>query len=237
LTFEDYLLTQPNSAKVYSTIEHHLARALNNDSKGCAEGKASFIQAIEYQAGIASQAQLNAKDDIKIEPYNKNWPQLAEAEIATLKALLPSQAYSDIQHLGSTSVPSLASKPILDIHLSVESINKAQSLIKPIESMGYVRWEECPHKDRLWFGKGIPPFGRKRSHHLHILENNSDRWRSRVLFRDILRNNAGIREQYAVLKKRLSIQYTDDRESYTDAKSDFIRQVLEQAGFSGEVSR
>jgi len=58
-----------------------------------------------------------------------------------------------------------------------------------------------------------------------------------VLFRDILRNNASIREQYAVLKKRLSIQYTDDRESYTEVNSDFIQQVLKQAEFSGKVSR
>lgn len=235
--FRDYLIAHPDEAQAYSIIKEQLALVFHDDIVGYVDGKSSFVQNIEYKAGIARNEQLTASDAVRLEAYNPQWENYAIAEITALKEILPMNTYVDIQHLGSTSVIGLGAKPIIDICIAVCSINEAKALIEMIKTMGYQYWEDCPNKERLWFGKGIPPFGMKRTHHLHVMESNSDLLRSRVLFRDILRKDACIRDKYNALKQRIAKQYSDDREHYTNAKFDFISCVLRDSGYSGEVGR
>jgi len=177
------------------------------------------------------------EDNIYITPYNSNWPKLAAEEIALIKKNLPYAWIVDIQHIGSTAIPGLPAKPIIDIYIGVASIQEAQKAIKPIEKLGYVFWSDNPNKEKMFFVKGMPPFGKGRTHHIHIVEYNSTYWRARILFRNYLRTHPDKAEKYAQLKHELMEKYEFDREAYTDAKSSFISSILEKAGFNEIVKR
>lgn len=100
------------------------------------------------------------KDTIFIVDYNPSWVLLAKKEINILKALFSNQPWIiDIQHIGSTAIPDLAAKPIIDIYIGVNSIEEAQNAIDPIEKLGYSYWRDNPNPDKMFFVKGMPPFG------------------------------------------------------------------------------
>ena len=176
-------------------------------------------------------------DCIHITPYNPNWPTLAEEEILIIKNTLPYPWIIDIQHIGSTAIPGLAAKPIIDIYIGVTSMQKAQAAIKPIEGLGYIFWLDNPNKEKMFFVKGMPPFGKKRTHHIHIVEYKSNYWQARILFRDYLRTHPEDVSRYAQLKYKLMKEHTLDREAYTDAKYNFISTILKKAGFKEKVKR
>jgi GrpB-like predicted nucleotidyltransferase (UPF0157 family) len=177
------------------------------------------------------------EDSINIVPYNRDWPKLAEEEILIIKKTLPFPWIINIQHIGSTAIPGLAAKPIIDIYVGVTSLQEAQAAIKPIESLGYIFWSDNPNKEKMFFVKGRPPFGKQRTHHIHIVEHNSNYWQARILFRDFLRAHHEDANRYAQLKLKLMKQYTFDREAYTDAKYDFISSILKKAGFKEKVKQ
>ena len=179
----------------------------------------------------------SSSDKIEIVPYNPNWPRCAEEEIYSLKKMLPYNWIVDIQHIGSTAIPGLAAKPIIDIYVGVTSIQEAQQAIKPIEEIGYQFWTDNPNKEKMFFVKGMPPFGAGRTHHVHIVEHNSNYWRARILFRDYLRSHVDEAQKYEQLKYQLMQEHPLDREAYTDAKAEFITEVLKKAGFSEKVQR
>jgi len=226
LAFRDFMISHPDYAQAYSLIKQNLAKVFSQDIENYVNGKASFIQIISYKTDTAKADQLNAKDLVMIEPYNAAWEKLAAAEIATIKKIASKLTYVSIEHLGSTAVPELSSKPIIDIFIAVAKIEEAMHWVKPLETLGYVFWDENPDKMHLRFFKGMPPFGEKRTHHIHIVETSNNTFEHRVLFRDILRNDQKIRQDYEKLKLNLSKIYSVDREAYTDAKSDFIKKVL-----------
>lgn len=143
----------------------------------------------------------------------------------------------DIQHIGSTAISGLAAKPIIDIYVGVNSSQEAQSLINPIEKLGYQYWKDNPDKEKMFFVKGMPPFGTGRTHHIHIVKYDSDYWRARIIFRDYLREHPEEIKAYSQLKYDLQKLYSHDREAYTDAKFDYIASVLKKAGFTDRVRR
>lgn len=100
----------------------------------------------------------------------------------------------------------------------MKSIFEADQWIKPLETMGYIFWDENPDKSHLRFFKGMPPFGAKRTHHIHIVEESNHTIEHRILFRDILRGDEKIRLTYEALKLQLSQSFQSDREAYTDKK-------------------
>ncbi len=237
LAFKDFMITHENYARVYSLIKRNLAEVFSYDTENYINGKSSFIQMIDYKTGTAGKAQLNAEDNIIIEPYNPAWPKLAAAEIKTIKEITIQFPCVSIEHLGSTAVPELSSKPIIDIFITNQSIQEADQWIKSLETLGYVFWDENPDKTHLRFFKGMPPFGMKRTHHVHIVETTNDTVEHRILFRDILRQDKKIRLEYESLKLKLSQSYLTDRESYTDKKSEFIENILRSHGYLKPVSR
>jgi len=108
-----------------------------------------------------------------------------------------------------------------------------QSVIAPLESLGYLYWAEKPRPDRMFFVKGMPPFGRKRSHHVHVrLPQDSER---ELGFRDYLRLHPTTAAQYAALKQELAARFPSDREAYTQAKTSFIEVVLQQARTTRDI--
>jgi GrpB-like predicted nucleotidyltransferase (UPF0157 family) len=181
----------------------------------------------------------NAETDvIEICTYNSQWPNLFKKEMAEIRAVLPKEIAKDhktrIEHFGSTAIPGLAAKPIIDIMLVNDDRVIWPSLIQPFQSLGYVYWAENPRTDRMFFVKGMPPFGKKRSHHLHV--RHSDDAQRELLFRDCLIRNPKVAAQYETLKKNLASRYRCDREAYTESKNEFVQSVLLEAGYVVESS-
>lgn len=225
LAFRDFMRKNPDYANAYSWIKRYLAEAFPYDIENYVNGKASFIQMICYKTETARPSQLEALDDVVIQPYNSAWPKLADAEIKTIKEIVSLPSIS-IEHIGSTAVPELSSKPIIDILIVVNSIHEALSWVHPLETLGYVFWDENPDKTHLRLFKGMPPFGEKRTHHIHIVDKENKIVHQRILFRDILRRDEKVRKEYEALKIKLANSFSSDREAYTDAKGAFIESVL-----------
>ena len=165
-------------------------------------------------------------DDVILEEYNINWPVKAATEINIIKQKCKFNWICDIQHFGSTAIIGLKSKPIIDIMIGVTDINMAQALVPVLESMGYCFWSDNPKKDRMFFVKGMPPYGKQRTHHIHVFEVNSYEWMARQAFRDYLNTNPEERAAYQNLKEMLANKFFEDRETYTSAKSEFVDSIV-----------
>lgn len=135
---------------------------------------------------------------------------------------------SEIHHIGSTSIPDLKAKPIIDIIAVVDNLDDYKKLVRPLEQIGYTFMKDRVFaiKDRVFFPKG--PEG-NRTHHLSLVLKESQQYKDNLLFRDYLTYNAEARRAYQALKESLSKKFANDRESYTKAKESFITKVLEKA--------
>jgi GrpB-like predicted nucleotidyltransferase (UPF0157 family) len=165
-------------------------------------------------------------DEIEIVAYDPRWPSMFAEEAARLRAALNPRDILDIQHFGSTAIPGLCAKPIIDILIAVPSLAGARErFVTPLDALGYAFWADNPKQDRLFFVKGLPPYGTGRTHHVHVAEPNAEPW-LRLPFRDYLRTHPEAAKRYEALKLDLARRYRDDREAYTAAKEDFVREIL-----------
>jgi GrpB-like predicted nucleotidyltransferase (UPF0157 family) len=160
---------------------------------------------------------------VRLAPYTEEWKRLFEDERSVLRAAI-GQYVLDIQHVGSTSIPGMVAKPIIDIGIAVASFEEAKVCILPIEQLGYEYRGEHGIPRRHYFIKGDP-----RTHHVHINEIDSRDWENQVLFRDYLIQRPEFAEEYAALKAELAQRYPTDRDAYLDGKAFFINRVLELA--------
>jgi GrpB-like predicted nucleotidyltransferase (UPF0157 family) len=136
-------------------------------------------------------------DTVVLVPYDEAWPSLFVEERARIERALGSWA-EGIEHVGSTAVPGLAAKPILDIMVGVGSLRDAEQYIRPLEQLCYECRGEAGVPGRLFFRKGDP-----RSHHLHVTEIGSEFWERHLVFRDYLRAHPGTAREYARIKQHL----------------------------------
>lgn len=165
-------------------------------------------------------------DDVALAAYDLDWPRQFALEAARLRAVLDPAEVVGIEHFGSTAVPGLIAKPIIDILVAVRSLAYAKThFVAPIKSLEYVYWDDNPAPDRMFFVKGMPPYGERRTHHVHITETAGEMWTRRLPFRDYLRANPDEAARYAALKRELAQRYATDREAYTAAKSDYMQAV------------
>lgn len=172
-------------------------------------------------------------DEIEIVPYDPRWPALFAEEAARLREALPAELVLGLEHFGSTAIPGLAAKPIIDILIAVRSLAEAQEkAIEPLEALGYLYWYDNPKTDRMFFVKGLPPEGARRTHHVHMTETSGEMWR-RLAFRDHLRTHPEDARRYERLKRELAAAHRDDREAYTDAKAAFVAEILAKARGAG----
>ena len=163
-------------------------------------------------------------DEIEIVPYDSAWPALAAEEIAKVRAALPFGLVRAIEHIGSTAVRSLAAKPIIDLMILTSALTAAKQLaVPPLEAMGYSYWRTNPNPARMFLVKGLPP-AERRTHHIHITEDEAELIRH-CSFRDHLRRHAEDAKRYAALKRALASRHRTDREAYTEAKNDFVREI------------
>lgn len=156
--------------------------------------------------------------------YRESWPSAFLAERGRLCRLFPKQLL-EIEHFGSTAIPGMPAKPIIDILAAVQSLAVVDDLYEPLLSGGYTTSREfnATLNDRRWFMRVTRG---ARSHHLHIVESGSAQWRLRLGFRDALRRNAVLAQQYSELKLGLAQEHRNDREAYTAAKAEFVASVV-----------
>lgn len=121
-------------------------------------------------------------------------------------------------------MPGLDAKPIIDILAGVHDLKESRACFDPLAQLGYMYAPYLPH-EMHWFCKPHPS---RRTHHLHLVPVGSSRYVDELAFRDRLRADPEVAEEYAALKRTLASRFPEDREAYTDAKSDFIRRVLKR---------
>jgi len=162
----------------------------------------------------------DGQDRIEIVPYETAWVRKYEEARAEIRKALGEEGCS-LEHIGSTAVPGLPSKPILDLLLGLTAFPPAPRVIAGLVGLGYEFLGEHGIPGRYFFRKGTP-----RSQHLHVVRSGSVFETQHLRFRDLLRAKPALCSEYAALKRDLARRYGADRESYTEAKGDFIRRAL-----------
>jgi GrpB-like predicted nucleotidyltransferase (UPF0157 family) len=167
--------------------------------------------------------------ELKVSPYDPRWPVEFEAERERIAHTLGAIARR-IDHNGSTSVPVMDAKPIIDIQISVQHLQPIRCYAEPLATLGYVH---VPHADDAFCPFFHRPRKRPRTHHVHVVESGGLEERRTLAFRDFLREHSDIATEYAALKRRLAA-LTDaadapSREDYASAKSEFIERIVQTA--------
>jgi GrpB-like predicted nucleotidyltransferase (UPF0157 family) len=176
-----------------------------------------------FWPGFQVTAGSERTDLIRVVPYDKRWP----SRFASWRHLIANSLQnvaSRIDHVGSTSVPGLAAKPIIDIQVSVKDISDEELYVPKLERLGIqLRSRDDSHRY-------FRPFAdRPRDVHVHVCPGGSNWERVHLLFRDYLRANPAARKVYANTKRDASHIWMDDGWAYTDAKSEVILDILEEA--------
>ena len=163
------------------------------------------------------------RGELRVSPYREEWKTLFEIEKKNIEKAI-GDYIEDIQHVGSTSIPGMPAKPILDIAIAVKDFEEARICIKPLCKMGYTFKGENGIPRRHYFLKGEPC-----THHIHLLEKISEEWEKLILFRDYLRSNQKTAEEYKELKRDLLQRLQGDRKAYQAAKTDFVAAVIRKS--------
>lgn len=181
---------------------------------------------------LAERIERVLRERVNIVPYNPDWPRMFAEERDHLLATLPSELIRRIEHFGSTSIPELAAKPVVDMLVEVSSLEETKVRIVPVlEAQGY---------DYFWRptrGDDVPPFyawfikrdiDGNRTHHIHMVEKDFENWEC-LLFRDYLIEHQEIAREYETLKLKLASDYPNDREAYTNGKTEYVVRVTKLA--------
>ena len=161
---------------------------------------------------------------VRVVPYRAEWQEFFERERRALRRCV-GHLVLDIQHVGSTAVPNLDAKPILDIALSIPSARVIPQLERPLSDLvGYIyRGDAGIDGGRLFVKESAPDI---RTHHLHVVDVHDPQWREWLLFRDMLRADETLRARYAQTKRALQERFAQDRKGYTRAKNEFIHSLV-----------
>lgn len=181
---------------------------------------------------LAERIQRVLQEQVFIVPYDPVWPKMFAQERNHLLGCLPSEMIGRIEHFGSTAIPGLAAKPIVDMLVEVSSLEETQNRIAPVlEAQGY---------DYFWRptrGDDVPPFYAwfikrdatgVRTHHVHMVEKDFEQW-ERLLFRDYLIAHPMVAKEYEALKLKLARDHQHDRVAYTNGKTDYVVRVTQIA--------
>jgi GrpB-like predicted nucleotidyltransferase (UPF0157 family) len=163
---------------------------------------------------------------VKVSSYSPSWPVLFEQGAAVLRSRLHPWLVGGVEHIGSTAVPGLAAKPILDMLAGIRELDEARAAI-PVLRVGYRHADHRPH-EALWFYKQPGEDYEQRTHQLHLTRFDSALWRERLAFRNALRRDAALLREYESLKQDLSRCVA--LAEYTNGKRDFVRRVLQAEG-------
>lgn len=160
---------------------------------------------------------------IRLELYNPSWPAAFRTESSQLATLLGPWISGGIHHVGSTAIPGMTAKPVIDILVGVRSLDDSRPSLEILQKAGWCYSPYLPD-EMHWFCKPDPS---RRTHHLHLFPTGSDRYRDELTFRDYLLSHPHAAQDYAALKVALAAEFPDDREAYTEGKSDFVRGIIQ----------
>ncbi|HEX4089634.1 MAG TPA: GrpB family protein [Trebonia sp.] len=174
-----------------------------------------------------------------VHPHDPRLIEQAETERARLAEILAPWLADGVEHVGSTSVPGLAAKPIIDLMASARDLDAVVD--QAGERLWAAGWHYVPPRldGRPWrrFFVKPDPSGQRRYAHLHLIEAGHPRWSEQIAFRDALRDDAGLAGRYGALKRRLAAEHPDDREAYTEAKGEFVAAALGHREATGAASQ
>lgn len=161
---------------------------------------------------------------IVVVPYDSAWIPRFEEERTLLEEALAPWLVGGVHHIGSTAIPGLAAKPIIDMMAGVRDLAEARAAYEPLQSISYVN---APHRPGITHHFSKPSLRVSEvTHALHLTESGSDLWRERLAFRDALRQSAELVSNYQALKVHLAREHPDDLGAYTAGKREFVGRVL-----------
>ncbi len=163
-------------------------------------------------------------DPVEISRYQPEWARRFADLGRSLRATLGAVAVR-IDHIGSTAVPGLAAKPVMDIQISVANLEPPDAFREPLERLGYVFRADNEERTKRYFREAP---GTRRTH-IHVRRSGSWAEQFALLFRDYLRTHPGDAARYETLKRTLAEQYRDDRGAYTEAKVPFTWEIMQRA--------
>lgn len=165
---------------------------------------------------------------MRLVAYDDTWPSQFAAEAALLAQVMGSGVTGGVHHVGSTAIPGMPAKPIIDILVGVSDLPTARGYIPRLASLDYLYAPYRPD-EMVWFCKPDPAH---RTHHLHLVPTGSPRFADELAFRDYLQAHPATAAAYAELKADLATRFRTDREAYTEGKSSFVAAVLAAARHS-----
>lgn len=162
---------------------------------------------------------------VSLAKHYEEWAREFDKEKENLQKLVGDIAL-DIQHIGSTSIPNLSAKPIIDILMAVKSLSDVSKIQKTLEDNGYEYRENGTDNIQVLFAKGSED---NRTHYLHITELESKEWQNSIGFRDYMRTHPEEVKEYDALKRELAEKYPDNRGEYTASKKSYVEGVFKKA--------
>ena len=162
------------------------------------------------------------KDKVSLVDYCSDWPQEFEKEKKKLQKIFSGSALA-IEHVGSTAIPGLSAKPILDIAVAVANEETLIKLIPVLTNAGYDVLDLVEKCGEILARKGKPEC---RTHYIHVEVMGSTYWNNHILFRNYMLKHPETVKQYEVLKRRLATEFQEDRKKYTATKNEFIQNIL-----------
>jgi GrpB-like predicted nucleotidyltransferase (UPF0157 family) len=160
-------------------------------------------------------------DRVELVDHDPSWAELYEQEAARLRPIFDGSLVG-LEHIGSTAVPGLRAKPIVDVLVGLRELELTDEQIAAMGELGYLFLGEHGLPGRLFFRKN------PRTHHVHVVEHRGEHWERQLTFRDTLRADEEERKRYDAFKRRLAAE-GHPREVYTELKTPFIREVEERA--------
>ena len=174
---------------------------------------------------------MSAGPPVEIHAYEPTWAARFEEERRLLEPILSPLLVGGIHHVGSTAVPGLAAKPVVDIMAGVRSLEDARSVFPQLAASSYCYFDH--RREMHWFCKPSPSV---RTYHLILVEPGGPWWQARLLFRDYLRAHADAAAEYESLKLESARRHSGDREAYTDAKAAFVEAIVALARAEAEAA-
>lgn len=165
---------------------------------------------------------------VYLQPYDAGWPVRFEAERRRVAPLLAPWLDGDVEHVGSTAVPGLAAKPVVDMMAPVRDHAEARAAIPVLERDGWTHWPDDPHASwRHWF---LRPSVAHRTHHLYLMERGEPEFEAVLAWRDRLRAHPEVAAAYEAAKRDLAARFPNDREAYSNGKTQFLLDAFRAMG-------
>ncbi len=165
------------------------------------------------------------KNLVTVYPYDPSWAEEYQKEEKILREILKGVDVR-IEHVGSTSIPGLSAKPIIDIAIGTKSKEQLYEVAKCLEKAGYDMLDSFDEKGEVLARKGTPEC---RTHYIHIQLLGGEYWNEFIYFKKYLLDHPECVEAYQKLKEELSVKYADERKKYTASKNEFITDILQKA--------